>query len=991
MKKLSIMGAFLSLTVALIAQADNVPQSVLLSPNNNATIATTSAILSCSGSDDVGLQNATLYFDESTESQATYREDGSSVNTTYDTEISADTPTTNYGNGTSINIDGQTPHAHALIKFPNIIGSDVGQIPANAEIVSATLTAECTNIGSTMSAYLLNENWVEGEATWNNRTSGQPWSNPGADGTTSRSGPAVSWSCTTTGFKSFDMTPFVSSWSAGTPNYGIVVTDGGIDGVDLNSSEHITAGSRPQLAVTYRVHTLAPQQTLPLAGTSDTANFMVGLSDQTTYKWNCGITDTIAQESLAPENFTLNVNTAFNEAPFAPSLIAPQNGATDVVPSPTLEVSVSDPENDALDVTFYGRKAGASSQEDFTLVILPDTQYYSSLNNGIFELQTQWIKDQKDLRNVFFVTHEGDIVNTWNAVAEWEIASAAMATLDPILPYGVIPGNHDLSSTRDTSYYNTYFGPARFAGKSWYAGNYPEGTNDNNYQLLSVGGMDFLFLNLVFCPTTDVLTWADAVVKAHPNHRIIMDTHGFLNELAQRQVHSPSGGCTAPSNNTQYMWDGLISPNPDIFLVLSGHVLGESNRTDNNASGLPVHQILANYQGRTNGGNGWLRIMTFKPSQDIITVETYSPYLGQYETDANSTFVLDYPMDSFDVVGSVQNIASGTNASMLWQGLEPVTNYEWYARVTDGAGNSIESPVWTFSTEGNFPPVSNAGLNQIFNDSDGDGIETAALNGEASTDQDGTIVSYEWKIGSTIIATSSVAAHAFSVGTSTVTLTVTDNEGASANDTIVIVVNPNASPVARAGNDQTVSDADSNGSESVTLNGSASTDPDGTIVSYEWKEGAALLGTGSTLNTTFPTGVHTVTLTVADSGSATSTDNVNVTITTPAPANSVHIGSISFTSEVSVRKSIRSCRVNANVSVLNQNNATVGGANVAGTWGGVVSGAVSKTTNNSGVASFRSAWVQNCGTFSFTINNVVYSGSTYNAAANVETTDSIGL
>jgi len=985
------MGTLLSLAVALVAHADNIPQSVLISPSNNTTIATTTAVFSCSATDDIGLQTATLYFDQFTESSASYREDGSSVNTTYDTEISADTPTTNYGNAASLNIDGQTPHAHALMKFPNIIGTGAGQIPAGAEIVSATLTAECTNIGNTMNAYLLNEDWVEGEATWNNRAAGTPWSNPGADGTTSRSGQAVAWSCATTGFKSFDMTPFVSSWSAGTPNYGVVVTEGGIDGIDLNSSEHATPGSRPQLSVTYRVHSLAPQQSQPLTGTAQTADFTVGLSDQTTYKWNCGITDTVGQEAFAPANFTLNVNTAYNVAPFTPSLIAPQSGATNVAPSPTLEVSVSDPENDALDVTFYGRKSGASSQEDFTLVILPDTQYYSSLNNGIFELQTQWIKDQKDLRNVFFVTHEGDIVNTWNSVAEWNIASNAMATLDPILPYGVIPGNHDLSSTRDTSYYNTYFGPARFAGKSWYAGSYPEGTNDNNYQLLSVGGMDFLFLNLVFCPTTDVLTWADAVVKAHPNHRIIMDTHGFLDELARRNVHSASGGCIGTTNNTQYMWDSIVYPNPDIFLVLSGHVLGESNRTDNNIAGTPVHQILANYQGRTNGGNGWLRIMTFKPSQDIIHVETFSPYLNQYETDANSTFTLDYPMDSFDVVGSVQNVPSGTNASMLWQGLEPVTNYEWYARVTDGSGNSTDSPVWTFSTEGNFPPVSNAGMNQSFNDSDGNGTETAALNGEASTDQDGTIVSYEWRIGSTTIATSSVAAHAFPVGTTTVTLTVTDNEGASANDTLVIVVNPNALPIARAGNDQSVSDADSNGSETVTLNGSASTDPDGTIVSYEWKEGQTVLGTGPILATTFTTGAHTATLIVTDNAGATSTDAVTVTVTTPAPANSVHIGSISFTSETSVRKSIRSCRVTANVVVRNQNNATVGGATVAGTWSGVVSGNISRQTSTAGTASFRSDWVQNCGTYTFRVNNVTFSGSTYNPAANVETTDSISL
>jgi len=47
---------------------------------------------------------------------------------------------------------------------------------------------------------------------------------------------------------------------------------------------------------------------------------------------------------------------------------------------------------------------------------------------------------------------------------------------------------------------------------------------------------------------------------------------------------------------------------------------------------------------------------------------------------------------------------------------------------------------------------------------------------------------------------------------------------------------PNQSPTANAGSDQTVTDADNSGAEAVTLNGSGS-DPDGTITSYNWKEG----------------------------------------------------------------------------------------------------------------------------------------------------------
>lgn len=40
-----------------------------------------------------------------------------------------------------------------------------------------------------------------------------------------------------------------------------------------------------------------------------------------------------------------------------------------------------------------------------------------------------------------------------------------------------------------------------------------------------------------------------------------------------------------------------------------------------------VHTLLADYQARTNGGNGWLRILEFVPPENKINVKTYSPWL----------------------------------------------------------------------------------------------------------------------------------------------------------------------------------------------------------------------------------------------------------------------------------------------------------------------------------------------------------------------------
>jgi hypothetical protein len=65
----------------------------------------------------------------------------------------------------------------------------------------------------------------------------------------------------------------------------------------------------------------------------------------------------------------------------------------------------------------------------------------------------------------------------------------------------------------------------------------------------------------------------------------------------------------------------------------------------------------------------------------------------------------------------------------------------------------------------------------------------------------------------------------------------------------------------------------------VTLDGSASFDPDGSILSYEWREeGGTPLATGEIVSITLGVGVHTIELTVTDDNQATGTDDVVVTV-----------------------------------------------------------------------------------------------------------------
>jgi len=151
---------------------------------------------------------------------------------------------------------------------------------------------------------------------------------------------------------------------------------------------------------------------------------------------------------------------------------------------------------------------------------------------------------------------------------------------------------------------------------------------------------------------------------------------------------------------------------------------------------------------------------------------------------------------------------------------------------------------------GNQAPVADAGDDQQVTDSDENGSEQVSLDGSDSYDTDGSITSYVWKEGGDQIATGVSPNVNLNVGQHTIDLTVTDNNSATDTDTVVVTVYQpgNLPPVADAGNDQQVADNDDNGSETVQLNASNSYDPDGSIVSYIWKEDSTQIDTGVTPN-----------------------------------------------------------------------------------------------------------------------------------------------
>jgi len=293
---------------------------------------------------------------------------------------------------------------------------------------------------------------------------------------------------------------------------------------------------------------------------------------------------------------------------------------------------------------------GASPQAEdaFTVVMLPDTQRYSMSRPDLFDAQTEWIKKSRDGENIVFVTQVGDIVNDRSKImSQWTVASNAMARLDGVVPWGVAIGNHDydtdLLKEGIASTWLKYFGPERFQQYPWYGGAAPNGLN--SYQLFSGGGIDFLILHLEVEVPDAAVAWAQEVLKQHPNRAAIVSTHAYLkgrDGIARNPKHDMRRG----GNSGEAIWQKLIRDNPQIFLVLCGHEgrTDEYHQISTNSVGNQVVEILADYQKRTNGGDGFLRLIRFVPASRQIEVRTYSPALDKFETDENSQFVVPWEM-----------------------------------------------------------------------------------------------------------------------------------------------------------------------------------------------------------------------------------------------------------------------------------------------------------------------------------------------------------
>jgi hypothetical protein len=294
----------------------------------------------------------------------------------------------------------------------------------------------------------------------------------------------------------------------------------------------------------------------------------------------------------------------------------------------------------------------------FSIILLPDTQHYSSDYPEIFYKQMNWIVENRNLLNIQYVIHLGDITNN-NKEYAWQVADKSFKILEKAqIPYSIVYGDNDMKNPennyydgiRHTEFLNRYFPVSRFGkpGSWWKGGFFDSGKIDNYYCLFDYKDHKYLIMNLEIAPRSTVLKWADKIIAGNPSRKVFLVTHDYLNKDGKRLNDLNSFGMDGrdnsgqlKGNNADGVFNKLIKKDPNIIMVLCGHKEGtfqkEVKIKDPQDSGQKrrVFEILSDFQDeRLKGsdeksGKGLLRVLKIFPENNEMVITTVSALTGK--------------------------------------------------------------------------------------------------------------------------------------------------------------------------------------------------------------------------------------------------------------------------------------------------------------------------------------------------------------------------
>lgn len=308
-----------------------------------------------------------------------------------------------------------------------------------------------------------------------------------------------------------------------------------------------------------------------------------------------------------------------------------------------------------------------------------------------------------------------------------------------------------------------------------------------------------------------------------------------------------------------------------IALVITLAACGGSGSSSN-----PVSEPAENRNPISNAGT----------DQNVAT-GTVVTLTGAASTDADGD-ALTYQWSLTSIPSSSSALLSDSTTSEPTFTADVEGSYTAELVVNDGTVDSNADSVVVTAATANSSPVAHAGTNQ--NVATGSSV---TLDASASSDVDGDVLSYQWSLtvpssSSALLSNTTSVAPTFVAdtdGSYTAELIVNDGTVDSVPVTVVITsATTNSVPTANAGSNQNVETG-----TAVTLNGAASSDPDGDSLTYLWSlttvpsTSSATLSNSTGQSVTFPAdqdGTYIAQLIVNDGTVDSPAVTVTITATT---------------------------------------------------------------------------------------------------------------
>jgi len=260
--------------------------------------------------------------------------------------------------------------------------------------------------------------------------------------------------------------------------------------------------------------------------------------------------------------------------------------------------------------------------EKFSIIWLADTQttaYHQ--HNDVFQAMGEWIIENEKPLNIRYIVQTGDLVDNGFKKKQWDSFDVLLKQFYGKIPYLPIAGNHDLGVKWEN--YRAYL-------EQPFVQDLPKEQVFNRGRAVcaefQAGGIDFLLIGAGWNAEASCARWINSVLHAHPDHVAILLFHSYIN-------------ATGDLSHQGISLHNLVSKNPNVRLVLSGHLRGNGFRAeefDDDVDGKvdrTVNAMLYNYQGYDHNSSGQLRVLQFDTATRNIHVYTYSPYTQDYYRD----------------------------------------------------------------------------------------------------------------------------------------------------------------------------------------------------------------------------------------------------------------------------------------------------------------------------------------------------------------------